>query len=187
MPKAPRSAIITPNTAEAGGTNPATLLALESHAVCLELKGAYDLLLKRTVFCQKSLRDKYILGHQKALLDYNSYQILQLLWKESSFITDAERDAFGMERSFINQSVTCWGLATRTATTPGDVGKVNKRIQTIVSAAHVYGLVELQRIGPKRTAIVGSQTLHNFMIELSQTSIAIADRLAPGLSRGQAR
>jgi hypothetical protein len=119
---------------------------------------------------------KAALSFQRTLEAYETYPILRVIWKESPYVTDSELEASGYMRSFRPGTLTCHGFAERIAESDTDVGKVNKRIRTIVDASSAYGLIEKQKVGlRKKNLLVGSEFLHEFMVELSKMHERILD------------
>ena len=152
-----------------------SLVALKIQAIARDLQEAYENLLDALVFCHSFEDRKTALKFQKVLRDYRSYDVLQLIWIESPHVTDDDLQSLGIDRNFAGRHLTCWGLATQIAE-KGDFGKVHKQISVIVKAGLAYGLIEGQTIRSKKIALVGTRLLHQFVIDLSQTSAGIFAR-----------
>ncbi len=127
---------------------------------------------------------KEIIRHRKVLDDDEAYSILQIIWKESPFVTDELLSRVGLTRQMKDGSMTAWSLARKTATSMDDLTKANTRITSIVRAAEAYRLVDRDDTKLKNKPIVGTEHLHKFMLMLSENQRRIISELGPVLSPG---
>lgn len=172
MPEFPLSAIGLSSGLGDGQVGSVNLRALGIHAITQEIWSAYATGVDALEFC--SAHDRMdVLRFQRVLKDYDTLSILQVIWKESRHISDIELKAFGAARLFCNRHLTCWGLAKEIARTTHDVGKVQKRISTIVEAGAAYGLIESEKIRSKMVRVEGTKRLHDFMLVLAMQTEGI--------------
>jgi hypothetical protein len=157
-------------------------LALKCHRATIGLPACYVRLLKTMIFPRLTLDDrKAIKSVQKALSSYDTYPILQLIWKESAFVTEGELKNQKLRRFFAEESLTCHGLATVLAGTVDRIPAMNKRLAAIIRAALIYGLVEEKQISRTKILIRATDLLNDFMLTLSDEQYAFLDEeLKPG-------
>jgi hypothetical protein len=146
-----------------------TVAALRSHADLAETMRRFAGTLQDEVFHQRvSCDTKDTLRHQKVLLRTDTYLVLQVIWKESPFITDEELSAAGLAREFGSGALTCRALGVRLAVTKEEVGRSNTRVRTIIEAAEIYDLVRRDTELSKYRPIVGTSLLHGVMVDIVQ-------------------
>lgn len=146
-----------------------TVAALRGHADLAETMRRFTDALQDGVFHQPvSCDTKDSLRHQKVLLRTDTYLVLQIIWKESPFITDEELSAAGLAREFGCGALTCRALGVRLAVTKEEVGRSNTRVRTIIEAAEIYDLVSRDTQLSKYRPIVGTSLLHGVMVDIVQ-------------------
>lgn len=146
-----------------------TVAALRDHALLAETIRRFAAALQDEVFVQSVGCDaKDARAHQKVLLRADSYLVLQIVWKESGFITDAELSAAGLSRKFTPGMLTCYKLGVELAPTKQEVAASNTRVATVVAAAETYDLVTRDTVRTKHRPLVGTPLLHGIMIDIIQ-------------------
>ena len=165
--------------------NPANLLALQTQAKVQDLQDAYDVTLTATVFRQPISDRKAAIRYQKTLLGHGAYEILHLIWRESPYVSEADLQAMGIARIFVDRPLTCWGLAVHVAGPAERIGRVHKSVGRIIEAGRAYQLIDMQERKIKQAPLVGSVLLHQFVHDLSQVnSRIIAAAATAGTSVG---
>jgi len=116
--------------------------------------------LERIVFPQDTgIGDRKLLrSFRKTLSSTEASVVLSLLHKESDFVTDEERHAAGLQRSFENGRINPTQLARRLCD-PDDLLAGISRMQRIVEAGAAYRLIASEQMGPKRSSIGGTVLL----------------------------
>lgn len=144
-----------------------TVAALRDHAHLAETMRRFATALQDEVFVQSVICDaKDARTHQKVLLRADSYLVLQIIWKESGFITDEELRAAGLARNFAPGMLTCYKLGVELAPTKQEVAASNTRVATVVAAAEIYDLVIRDTVRTKHRPLVGTPLLHGIMIDI---------------------
>ena len=110
--------------------------------------------------------DKTRLANQRLLANLNTVPVLQFIWKESAFVTDAALKAAGVARMPIGGPLTTHGLSIILNTGSRSVGAAVKQVAKIVRIGQAYGLIETRRIREKMIEIVGTQALHDLMLRV---------------------
>jgi hypothetical protein len=177
--------ILDPAMSEVHAVVPETLTcseverALIVHDIACGLQDEYEHLLRAMVFPRLIADRKDTISFRRTLLSYETYPILRVIWKESPCVTDAELKALNFQRIFPADTLSCHAFAEQIAERDdaGEVderivGKVNKRIGTIIDAGSACGLIEKRKIRRNMILLVGSELLHDFMIELSRKQCA---------------
>jgi hypothetical protein len=114
--------------------------------------------------------------HEQVLLGNEAQILLLIIWKESSFVSCADRSQVGVQRRFSrSRPMTAYGLAV--ALYPTEAGRVaaayERLKQHILPAAAAFGLISV--IDGKRKRIAGTELLADYMIQKS-----IIERTRPG-------
>jgi len=170
MPEVPLPSLTTPDVPRGSAANHVNLVALAVQGVTQDIWAAYEDGLCNLESCHLNCDRKSLLQFQRTLRDHETLGILQVIWKESPYLSDVELQAFGIRRIFCERPLTCWGLAREIAESARDLGKVHKRVVAIVRAGSAYGLIEAQKIRAKMVSLRGSARLHEFMIDFSIVS-----------------
>ncbi len=143
--------------------------ALRAFASALAMSEAYLRTLDSYVFKCVPLEDKKtIQTWKKSLLGHGAFLILQVLWKESKYVSDSDLEKAGLRRFLPMRDLTVHKLAEDLAATPAAKDALNKRISGIVRAGMAYGLVEERKLHAKLHVISGSEKLHVFMLMTAQ-------------------
>jgi hypothetical protein len=153
------------------------LLALRSHRISIGLPALYEAQLRESIFPRLADdKRKPNSAFRKVLSNFGTFHILQLIWKESSFLEDAEIEACGLVRLFGGEPLTCHGLARLMAVGSEDrVEAINKRLSKIVRASVAYELIEEERVAPTKIFIKATSLLDNFMHQLSEAQRGFLD------------
>ena len=140
-----------------------------------------DLLRKRVIPNPLPGPDKKdLLRHQKVLENDESLSFLLSVWKESPHVTDADLARVDLKRTFVNQRLTVYGLATSLAPPASELGAVVSRLRAIALAAQAYGLIERDGARSKSKPLVATARLHEFVLEY--TSVCRHTLASLGLS-----
>jgi hypothetical protein len=136
---------------------------LRTTALTQTCVGAWPKLLLRKLFTNAKL-DKAEVRRRKDLAGAEALVYLQVLWKETGPVTEAELAAIGAERLFPpGTAVTCHALAVESALSAKDKDKLDKRVRCIMRAAKHYGLVEEIKHGPKKNGLLATPLLHHIL------------------------
>jgi hypothetical protein len=154
------------------GPNDVPLL-LRAHALHLNMIANYIEQLEATIFCQTAVDGdgKVLLKYRRILQSSDAYKVLVVIWKESSFVSERDLSAAGLNRSYCGRDLTAHTLATDLSHTPYEVGKLNSRVRIIGLAAAAYHLVDRDLVHGTRVVLKGTCILHNFMSHLSIKNI----------------
>lgn len=150
--------------------SPATVNALMRVVAMIEAQGVFQHYLEEFVFPSFVLTNrKEAARHEKILMSPSSMPILAMIWKDSAFVTDADRAAVGAERDDDDSNpLNCHKLATAVAADASDLARQQKRIQAIVAAAEAYGLLVRERTPTVRCReLCGTELLHKLMLAFS--------------------
>jgi hypothetical protein len=145
--------------------DPLIVAMLRSGLVMHQSADAWVALLKQRLFSQGRKRpDKAEVKRRRDLASQAGFLFLQIIWRESELVGDADLAAVGMERGFSDhEPLNCHALAIESTDDPKEVDKLDKRIRCIVQAAKHHGLVVERRIGPKKIALEGTKKLHDLL------------------------
>jgi len=137
---------------------------------------AYQQALKQ-IFARMPIEDrKDALTWQHALLAQSSIGVLMIIWKESTYVTEVDLIAIGLERDYSPaRPLNCHSLATSIAESAADLGRTQKRVSGIVTAAEAYGLVDRVRPeGFRHFDLRGTARLHELMLRVGRVLSEIA-------------
>ncbi|HEX8584603.1 MAG TPA: hypothetical protein VF680_09350 [Allosphingosinicella sp.] len=160
-------------------TSPEHVAMLRTMATTQACSGAWIAVLRQAVFTTIK-PDKAEVARRKRLARHAALLYLQVLWKETGPVTEAELAKIGAERAFdAAEGVTCHGMAIESAIDKKETDKLDKRIRSIMSAAKHYGLVEEKRLGAKRNALQATAKLHSLLRAHHEETAAVLARIPP--------
>jgi len=110
------------------------------------------------------------ISFRKTLNAPHSIGVLQLLWKDSSFVGEAELEALGLERLFAGCAPSCHGLALILSPGSATFAATEKRLQKLVRAARCFGLIEVIPVQAKRYELHPTASLHQLMLIVTRAS-----------------
>lgn len=150
--------------------------ALTAHRAAMAVAAAFAQALDDLVFIHPISHDpKIARAYRRLLSSHQALSFFQLIWKKSSFVTDAELEAASLPRNFPGMSLNAHRLAIELAETPAEVGASIKRVSSLLCAGVAYGLVDEQRLGPKKIVVSGSALLHKVMLSVASGQEAILE------------
>lgn len=157
--------------------------ALRMSAALGALNAHYSELLRVMIFPNPRLGydRKELIRHKKCLCDDEAHQVLQVVWKKSSFVTEEALARVGLRRVFEDCSLNAYNLATKLANSPDHVAKINSRIRGIGIAAEAFGLIERDNNRRTKKPLQGTELLHQFMLRLSDNHYRQLTDLIPFL------
>jgi hypothetical protein len=123
-----------------------------------EIVFSQDTILEENRTLKKSL-ERVIKGDEANL-------VLTLLWRESSYVGDNDLSYDGFSKLFLGNPLTTYHLAVYLASDKNEVAATNSRVRLIVSAGAAFGLVAKRQLTRTKVYIVGTELLHNFMVQL---------------------
>jgi hypothetical protein len=175
MPETAKPTSFTPGVQ----ADPLRLAMLRTLTVTQACAGSWPQVLRRRLFTA-ARPDKAEITRRNHLGSHAGLLYLQILWKETGPVTEAELERFGAERLFEpDEGVTCHGMAIESAVDKKETDRLDKRIRSIMRAARHYGLVEEKRVGAKRKALSATPRLHELLKEHHEAVEAIAERIPP--------
>jgi len=125
---------------------------------------------------------KTLITHTRVLEDPRAMQVLQLIWLSGESVDEDVRAMVGLKTSTQTSPLTCHGLATASCSRADELPRTHKRMQNIIAAGHVFGLIEKTKVTAKKHLLVGTPKLHEVMLKLGQPPRA---RRQPNLARSQ--
>lgn len=144
---------------------------LEIHAALAELSAIYEEVLEDFVFKtgveSPASKKKEELKYRRTLKDAEGQAILTIIWKESDFVDKQSLDEVGFNKTFDDRALTVYGLATKLASSPMDLARVNSRIRSICMAAEYFGLIERERKTLTHGLVRGTEKLHILMLVIA--------------------
>ncbi|MGJ4926693.1 hypothetical protein ACQR1I_01710 [Bradyrhizobium sp. HKCCYLS2038] len=143
------------------------VVALRAGTLAGALNSIYPELLRDMVVPHPivSVDRKDLISFQKQLFDEEAFQVLLVIWRESAFVLDEHLSHVGLVRHFSTSAMTAYGLATKLAESPQELAKVSTRVQNIVAASEVFGLVEREASKSKSRPLTATQRLNELILK----------------------
>jgi len=163
-------------------TQTASTDALAMLGAIAQTHALWEAVLKTNVFPPAPSKTKDERAARKTLSSPQNLTLLGLIWRESDLISEAELRAVGFCRAFSCHSpLNCHALAKRLAEDIESLARTQKRVETLVSAAEMFGLVSrIRTAGCAGNEIRATTALHQLMARLGPQLRAILAR-APGV------
>lgn len=160
-------------TSELLGPEPTpTVLALMAVKVKFEMIASYSAELERMVdraLPSSSIRinPKAVRSAQRRLASDEAFQVTAIIWKQSSYVSDKEIAAAGLARlnGILTSNSISRDLLPELAPQLFVQAKC-ARVQQIVKAAWQLGLIKKERLRPKLISLIGTEMLHEFMLNV---------------------
>ena len=146
------------------------VVTLVTNRIHREMVTSYVRLLKESVFSNEPLNidRKTLMACQRKLRSEDALAILEILWKESSWVSEENLKAAGLERYFNKSEITQYGLAVALSYRTEDVAKTNSSVRSVALAAAAFGLIDRNKQTQKKIYLRATNKLHKFMIELGK-------------------
>jgi len=157
-----------------------TTIALRAHAAHADMSSVWTRLLGTLIYPRAEVAHsdhKRFISYRTILEADDAHGVLQILWKESPYVSAEVLRAANLERTFPRSDITQHGLAVALANTPQEVSAIVTRVRNIAVAGAAYGLVNRTILNQTRVVISGTRLLHEFMLELGQAQYEIAKHL----------
>jgi|ERR1019366_5167655 hypothetical protein len=139
----------------------------------------YIELLRERVFTYTNADRKDSLKFQRLLSSEESSQVLDIVWKESEFVVKYELLESGYTDKAFTKPMTCHALGIMLADDKNEVAATVTRVRNIVLAGSAFGLIQRYQKHAKSVPFSGTESLHDFMIELGVRNIRQCRRFIP--------
>jgi hypothetical protein len=150
--------------------NPGPVVTIRMQEVCRSLSANYTRLLREIVFTQSTTQGernrKMLRSFKRVLAADEANTVLNILWRESDYVTEDELSYDGFIKLFGEHPLTSYHLAVYLAGDKTEVAATNSRVRSIVAAGVEFGLVEKRQSTRTKVHIFGTELLHNFMLRL---------------------
>ena len=149
--------------------SPAVAVAVRMQEIYRAMSENYRRLIRELVFSREvatTADRKQLISYRRTLQGNEASSVLEILWRESSYVDERELSYAGYPKFFEDKCLTCYNLAVFLAYGKEDVAATNSRVRIIIAAGAAYGLVHKKQLSRTKTLICGTEFLHNFMIEL---------------------
>jgi hypothetical protein len=149
--------------------NPACLVAIRMQEINRALSANYTRLLDEIVFYRSSILEdnrKEAKSLKRVLTNEEANNVLSILWRESPHVSDNELGFDEFSKLFPQKQLTTYHLAVHLAGSKHEVAATNSRVRLIVAAGAVYGLVTKRQLTRTKVYIIGTELLHDFMVQL---------------------
>lgn len=150
------------------------LSALENHRQLITAVSTYNEMLNRHVFPHilPGHDRKQQLSYKKLLEQFDTYEILFLIWKESSFVSEEALIQAAMGKSYTQNEMSVHRIGVDVSDCSQDVSKNVSWIRSIVIAAEAFNLVKRIEISKTKVSISATSVLHNFMKEFGNSAFS---------------
>jgi hypothetical protein len=149
--------------------DPACLVAIRMQEINRALSANYTRLLDQMVFYRNANLDdnrKAAKSLRRVLTSEEANNVLSILWRESPHVSDNELSFDDFSKLFSKEQLTTYHLAVHLAGSKHEVAATNSRVRLIVAAGAVYGLITKRQLTRTRVYIIGTELLHDFMVQL---------------------
>jgi hypothetical protein len=165
-----RTPRITPSPPfDRSSLSPAVAVAVRMQEIYRAMSENYRRLIREHVFSREvatTADRKQLISFRRTLEGNEASSVLEILWRESSYVDERELSYAGYSKCFEDIFLTCYNLAVFLANGKEDVAATNSRVRIIIAAGAAYGLVHKKRLSRTKTLICGTEFLHKFMVEL---------------------
>lgn len=145
-----------------------TVIALETLIGHIAITNRYQEYMRNEIFpLGPSLRSDHGLGknHRSFLLNFNSYQVLLIVWKESRFVTASDLQTLRSAKVFGSTPLNCNSLAVHIATDKAELDRARQHIQKLMKIATAYRLIG-RTVLDSHNELSGTQHLHDMFVAI---------------------
>lgn len=143
----------------------------------------YRNVFKTKVFNNPEIAGKDRVKFQRLLSSEEANTVLEIVWKESDFVTLSDLSRVGFKRKLFAAGISVYALGVSISEDKNEVAATVTRIRNIITASRAYGLAYREKVHVTSSLIRCTSLLHEIMIELGDLNRNANDRFQPDTKR----